>query len=111
MKVWLDEQQILVGDSIPEKIAQGLAESDFFILVVSHNSVASGWVKKELSTALVQEIERRKVTVFPVKLDDAPMPTTIADKLYADFGHSYEEGFEKLLRSIKAREVTRDDHN
>jgi len=109
VKVWLDEQQILVGDSIPEKIAQGLAESDFFILVVSHNSVASGWVKKELSNALVQEIERRKVTVFPVKLDDAAIPTTIADKLYADFSRSYEEGFEKLIRSIKAREVTRDD--
>jgi hypothetical protein len=36
VKVWLDEQRILVGDSIPEKIAQGLAESDFFLIVVSH---------------------------------------------------------------------------
>jgi hypothetical protein len=49
--------------------------------------------------------------VFPVKLDEAAMPTTIADKLYADFSRSYEEGFEKLIRSIKARKVTRDDHN
>ena len=29
VKVWIDEQRILVGDSIPEKIAHGLAESDF----------------------------------------------------------------------------------
>lgn len=108
VKVWLDEQRILVGDSIPEKIAQGLAESDFFLIVISENSVGSAWVKKELSTALVHEIERRKVTVLPIKLDGAPMPDTIKDKLYADFSHSYEEGFEKLLRSIKAREVTTD---
>ncbi|RYF36242.1 MAG: toll/interleukin-1 receptor domain-containing protein, partial [Cytophagaceae bacterium] len=36
--VWLDEQRIRVGDSIPEKIAQGLAESDYFLIGISHNS-------------------------------------------------------------------------
>ena len=108
VKVWLDEQRILVGDSIPEKIAQGLAESDFFLIVVSQNSVASAWVKKELSSALVHEIERRKVTVLPVKLDDAQMPDSINDKLYADFRGSYDEGLNKLIQSIKAREAVTD---
>jgi len=106
VKVWLDEQRILVGDSIPEKIAQGLAESDFFLIVVSRNSVESSWVKKELNSALVHEIERRKVTIMPIRLDDAPVPNSIIDKAYADFGGSYEDGFRKLLDSIKAREVT-----
>jgi hypothetical protein len=105
VKVWLDEQNMLVGDSIPEKIAQGLAESDFFLIVVSKNSVSSPWVKRELNSAIVHEIERRKVTILPIKLDDAAMPDTINDKLYADFSHSYEDGLEKLIRSIKAREV------
>ena len=49
-------------------------------------------MKKELSSALVHEIERRKVTVLPVKLDDAQMPDSINDKLYADFRGSYDEG-------------------
>lgn len=105
VKVWLDEQRILVGDSAPEKIAQGLAESDFFLIVVSQNSVGSSWVKKELSGALVHEIERRKVTVLPIKLDDAPMPDSIKDKLYADFRGSYDEGLNKLVQSINVREV------
>lgn len=109
VKVWLDEQQIMVGDSIPEKIAQGLAESDFFLLVMSKNSVESPWVKKELNSALVHEIERRKVTVFPVKLDDAPMPSSVADKLYADFLGSYDDGLKKLLQAIKFREVADDE--
>jgi hypothetical protein len=108
VKVWIDEQRILVGDSIPEKIAQGLAESDFFLLFVSENSVNSSWVKKELSSALVHEIERRKVTVLPVRLDNAKMPDSVNDKLYADFRGSYEAGLKGLLDSIKAREVT--DH-
>jgi hypothetical protein len=105
IKVWLDEQNMLVGDSVPEKIAQGLAESDFFLIVVSENSVKSEWVKRELNSAIVHEIERRKVTVLPIKLNGAPMPDTIKDKLYADFSSSYEDGMEKLIRSIKAREV------
>ena len=108
VKIWIDEQNILVGDSIPEKIAQGLAESDFFLIVVSQNSANSEWVKKELSGAIVQEIERRKVTVLPIRPDTAPMPATIKDRSYADFSHSYEDGLEKLLRSIKSREVTKD---
>lgn len=49
----MDEQNMLVGDSVPEKIAQGLAESDFFLIVVSDNSVKSEWVKRELNTAIV----------------------------------------------------------
>jgi hypothetical protein len=105
VKVWLDEQQMMVGDSIPEKIAQGLAESDFFLLVVSQNSVDSQWVKKELNSALVHEIERRKVTVLPIRIDDAKVPDSIIDKIYADFRGSYEDGFQKLLNSIRAREV------
>ena len=111
VRVWIDEQRILVGDSIPEKIAQGLAESDFFLIVLSRNSVESPWVKKELSSALVHEIERRKVAVLPIKLDDAKMPDSVADKLYADFTGSYEEGLKALLRSIKAREVTQHGAN
>jgi hypothetical protein len=105
VKVWLDEQQILVGDSIPEKIAQGLAESDFFLIVVSRNSLESPWVKKELNGALVHEIERRKVRLMPIRFDDAPVPDSIIDKAYADFRGSYEDGFRTLLDSIKAREV------
>jgi hypothetical protein len=111
VKVWIDEQNILVGDSIPEKIAQGLAESDFFLIVLSKNSVNSEWVRKELNSAIVHEIERRKVTILPIKLDDAKMPETIKDKLYADFSKSYEEGLEKLIRSIKARKVVTDGRN
>lgn len=111
VRVWIDEQRILVGDPIPEKIAQGLAESDFFLVVVSKNSVASAWVQKELSGALVHEIERRKVTVMPIRLDDAEMPPTIKDKSYADFRNSYDEGLKKLLDSIRARKAGEDGRN
>jgi len=108
VNVWLDEQRIRVGDSIPGKVAQGVAESDFFLLVISENSIASAWVQKELNSALVKEIERRRVTVMPLRLDDSKVPESIADKKYADFSGSYASGLNELLTAIKSREVTVD---
>lgn len=99
--VWLDEQRIKVGESIPEKISQGLAESDYFLLAVSRQSIESEWVKKELNNALISEVQRRAVHVLPLKLDDAPMPPAISDKKYADFSHSYKAGLDDILTALK----------
>ena len=109
IKVWLDEQRIRVGDSIPEKIAQGLAESDFYLVVNSRDSVQSAWVQKELNGALVREIERRRVAVLTIKIDDAELPESLRDKNYADFSKSYDEGLREVLEAIKAQEVTKND--
>ncbi|UVK55211.1 toll/interleukin-1 receptor domain-containing protein [Mesorhizobium sp. AR02] len=99
--VWLDEQRIRVGDSIPEKIAQGLAGADFFLIGMSNHSANSPWVQKELNNALVNEVQRRKVHILPLKLDDSPIPQIIADKKYADFSKSYKAGLEDLLTSLR----------
>lgn len=99
--VWLDEQRIRVGDSIPDKIAQGLAESDYFLIGMSNKSSESAWVKKELNNALMTEMQRRNVHILPLKLDDSPMPHIIAEKKYADFSKSYKSGLDELLRALK----------
>lgn len=99
--VWLDEQRIRVGDSIPEKIAQGLAESDYFLIGISQRSSESAWVQKELNNALMSEVQRRKVHILPLKLEDTPMPPIIADKKYADFSKSYKAGLDDLLTALK----------
>jgi hypothetical protein len=100
VQVWLDELNIKVGESIPEKISQGMAESDYFLLAVSQNSVASEWVKRELNSALIKEVEKRAVTILPLKLDNANLPSIIADKKYADFSQSYKQGVADLLHGM-----------
>ena len=101
ISVWLDEQRIRVGDSIPEKIAQGLAESDYFLIGMSQRSRESAWVQKELNNALMTEMQRRNVHILPLKLDDSPMPQIIAEKKYADFSKSYKAGLDDLLTALK----------
>jgi hypothetical protein len=101
VSVWLDEQHIMVGDSITQRISQGLANADFFLIALSDDSVRSEWVKKELSAALLQEVEKRQTVVLPIKLSECEIPELIKDKKYADFSRSYKEGLQDLLAAIK----------
>lgn len=51
---------------------------------------------------MVSEVERRKVHILPLKLDDAPVPKIIYNKKYADFSKSYKAGLDSLLISLEA---------
>jgi hypothetical protein len=99
--VWLDEQMIKVGESIIERVGQGLAESDYFLLALSENSVNSEWVKKELNQALLKEIEDRKVTVLPLLLKECKIPSIIREKKYADFSSNYHAGLTELIAAMR----------
>jgi len=49
---WLDQWEINPGDKIPEMIEAGLSKADFFILVLSPDSVNSQWIEYERQTWL-----------------------------------------------------------
>ncbi len=104
ISVWLDEQRIRVGESIPERIGQGLAGADIFLLALSENSVASEWVKRELNNALVSEISKRSIKIMPLKISECTIPELIQDKKYADFTQSYKAGLTDLLTAIRSLE-------
>ncbi len=98
--MWFDQGEIKVGDSISEKVASGILESGWLVLVMSRSSVTSAWVKKELSAAITRELEERRVFILPVLLENCEIPVFLRDKLYADFREDYAIGLEKLLYSI-----------
>ena len=82
--VWFDEWVIKVGDSIVEKINDALGTVSHLIVLLSKTSVTRPWVKKELSSALIQGLSQAPITVLPLRLDDAPIPPIPADLKYAD---------------------------
>ncbi|MGO9481519.1 MAG: toll/interleukin-1 receptor domain-containing protein [Candidatus Kryptoniota bacterium] len=102
--VWLDEAEINVGDSLTERVGKAIQETDFVGVVLSHNSVNSEWVQKELQAAMQKEIKGRRVVVLPMLLEPVEIPVFLRDKLYADFTsqQKFEESFPKLLRSLGA---------
>lgn len=103
VNTWLDDAEIRVGDSIPDKVAEGLKESEIICILLSQNSVQSFWVKRELNAFLPQYINGNKV-ILPCKLDNSEVPYLISDIKYADFTNSFESGFKDLLRAFSLNE-------
>jgi TatD DNase family protein len=75
----------LVGDSLIEKICQGIDGMDYVAALISKASVRSSWVAKELDIAMNQEIAGRRVKVLPLLVDDCELPGFLKGKAYADF--------------------------
>jgi len=102
-KVWLDEAEIQVGDSLIEKIDEGMAMSRYVAVVLSGKSISAPWVKKELDVAMNREIASGEVVVLPLLYEQCPIPAFLRGKLYADFSDEdkYEDGLEKLLRRLR----------
>jgi hypothetical protein len=92
LNVWLDETEIKVGDSIPQKVSEGLTDADYLVIVLSENSVKSKWVLAELDNALMAQYADRGVVVLPVKIDDCETPPLLKGRVYADFRTDYSKG-------------------
>ena len=98
---WLDEWQIKVGDSIPEKIESGLDDADAIILVLSQNAVESKWVEREWHSMYWDEIESGNIMVLPILYQDCKIPRLLKMKKYANFIQDYNSGLEDVLLALK----------
>ncbi|MEW9702712.1 toll/interleukin-1 receptor domain-containing protein [Paenibacillus sp. SI92] len=101
VKCWIDESEIKLGDSLIEKIREGIDNGDYLIALISKNSISSEWVKKELDVAMNQEIEGKKVKVIPILAGDCELPGFLKGKLYADM--STDKKFKLNLASLLNR--------
>jgi hypothetical protein len=101
LNVWLDETEIKVGDSIPQKVSEGLTDADYLVIVLSENSVKSKWVLAELDNALMAQYADRGVVVLPVKIDDCETPPLLKGRVYADFRSDYDKGLLRLLEALE----------
>lgn len=65
LKVWYDEWTLTIGDSLRQKIDEGLMASDYGIVVLSRNFFAKKWPQAELDGLFAREMAGRKV-ILPV---------------------------------------------
>ncbi|MFO7684517.1 MAG: toll/interleukin-1 receptor domain-containing protein [Desulfobacterales bacterium] len=102
IEVWFDEYQIAPGDSIIGAIEAGLDQMAFLIVVLTPTAVASGWVKKELRTALHQPISGGRDAVIPILRETCEIPPLLLDLKHIDMGagYDYPAGLEKLVRRV-----------
>lgn len=109
IRVWIDEAEIRVGDSLIEKIREGIDSVQYVGVVLSKTSVKSEWVKKEVDIAMNQEIEGKRVKVLPLLVDDCDPPGFLKGKRYADFRREdlYQREFIELAKRLGVNAILR----
>ena len=114
VRCWFAPEDMKIGDKIRHAIDSVIRLRDKLLIILSEDSVQSQWVETEVETALEEERERGETVLFPVKIDDAVMNTSIPwarqlvrTRHIGDFGSwkrhdDYQKSFDRLLQSLKA---------
>lgn len=91
-------------------IDEAIRLRDNVLLILSEGAIASDWVEGEVTRALDEERTRKMIVLFPVRIDDAMMPTSggwarllRGQRNIDDFSRwrehdSYNKRFERLPR-------------
>jgi hypothetical protein len=85
LKVWFDEFELKIGDSLRRKIDKGLANSKFGIVVLSKEFIKKGWTNYELDGIITKSVSGEQI-VLPIwhnitKKEVIDFSPSLADKL------------------------------
>ena len=88
VRVWLDQEQLRIGDSLRASIDEGLAKSRFGVVIISAAFLRKQWPARELNGLMALEEDGHKV-ILPVwhgvtKSEVAEHSPILADRLAAD---------------------------
>ncbi|WP_239987246.1 toll/interleukin-1 receptor domain-containing protein [Pseudomonas congelans] len=102
IRVWLDEAEMKVGDSLIAKIRTGIDEVDFFAVILSPNSINAPWVVNELDVAMNLQLNGKAIKILPLMYKACDLPGFLPGKFYADFRNEsdYERSFGLLINSM-----------
>ena len=65
LRVWYDDFELTMGDSLLREISRGISRSEFGVVVLSHNFFNKNWPQSELDGLVAVESGGRKV-VLPI---------------------------------------------
>ena len=85
LKVWYDEFELHIGDSLRRKIDQGLVKSRFGIVVISPSFIRKGWTNYELDGLITRAVTGDQI-LLPIwhhisKKEVIEFSPSLADKL------------------------------
>jgi len=106
LKVWYDEFELRIGDSLRRKIDKGLAKSRFGIVVLSPYFLRKGWTNYELDGIITKTVTGEQV-LLPIwhnitKQEVIDYSPSLADKLARSTAtHTIEEIAVEISNLIK----------
>jgi len=106
VSVWYDEAVLTMGDSLRQKIDEGLARSKHGgVVVISPNFFAKRWTKKELDGLVAREVASGDKLILPVwhEIDHAGVAAhspTMADRVAARSADGVDAVVRDILRAL-----------
>lgn len=100
--IWVDDQNI-TSNNFVQKISEGLEGRQWLVLVMTPQSVASPWVRNEVSAALSELAAGRMLGVIPILMTPTPeqdIPILWRSLHRYDATHTYEPARDGLLRAL-----------
>lgn len=87
ISVWLDQEQILAGDNIRDRISEGLRSVDYLIVLLSESSNQSEWVRHEIGVAYERFQIDAPVSIIPVRIDSSPLSSEFQGIRHIDMSY------------------------
>lgn len=98
---WIDEIEILPGQSIVSAVQSGITKARHAIVILSNAALKSGWVDAEWKEKLWDTLSDQRIRVIPVLRDQCILPTFLRSLRYANFTVSYPVGFAMLCLTLR----------
>ncbi len=95
LEVW-SATSLVPGDRWQQRIEDALKEAGVIFVVLSGTSAQSEWVLSEVATARV--LGKR---IIPLLIEDANVPSSLADIQWVDFRTSRADGWAQLDRALE----------
>ena len=97
--IWYSQTNILGAQQWQDEIGEALRRCDWFIVILSPNSVESMWVKRELTFALKEnKFNNKIIPILYQPCDFENLSWTLSLFEIIDFSGDLAGGFSELLR-------------
>jgi hypothetical protein len=103
-KIWLDQWELNLGDSIARAVSNAIMNSRFLLVVMSPDYFVSSWTSAEYMAAMQEEIDDKHVKVIPLMYRDCDVPLMLSAKNWVDFRdpEQYQVAFKHLVSGLKS---------
>ena len=107
--LWMDEKSLSSGDNYTTRILSGIHDSDIYLVFLSQASLKSTWVGAEIDFALREKIERGRLTIIPVLLEDVEIPVSLSNIDYLNARFSTQKAVEELSNRYQSEKIEHTD--
>ena len=102
LEVWYDLSGLEGGTRWGSEIQAAIEQSQFFLVVLSPNSLESKWVQREFLYA-----EGLNLKIIPLQYLPCTLPMWLLDLMVIDLqGRNYERNFDRLIKALGVQSQT-----